>query len=113
MGLLVGTLLTIAALGVIFMAAFIRLWKTPPVISVNLTLPLPERFVIQHQHVPATEEKAKSIEEPIPEDILNYILGESDAWAQEARKRKARELKRETGSWDVAFRLLQREDNPE
>jgi hypothetical protein len=92
----------------VFSAAFLRLWRNPPVIVVKVDVP--GAFVVQHQHVPAQAETDKPIEEPIPEDILDYILGESDAWAQEARKRKARELKRETGSWDTAFRLLQRED---
>ena len=107
MGLLIASLLTIAALGVIFLAAFRRLWVTPPVITFSVNLPASLQLRLQHE--PATLE-GKSAEEPIPVEIVEYISMESELAAQDARKRRARELKRDTGSWDAAFRLLQRED---
>lgn len=121
-------LLTLAALGCIFLAAFIKLWRVPPEINVSvlfpdeLTLKLPDLIIPADltvafkqtvQNIPATVETDKPTEEPIPEDVLLYIEQESDLWAQEARRRRARLLKTETGSWDIAFRMLQREDNPE
>lgn len=113
MGLLI-PLLTIAGLGVTFLAAFVRLWKSPPTLNINLSgLQLPDHIALALtlKHQPADLE-AKPTEEPIPEDILDYIAQESEMHAQDARKRRARALKQETGSWDVAFRLLQKEDNP-
>lgn len=50
--------------------------------------------------------------EPIPEHIAEYCELESDEWARVARKKRARLLRAELGSWDAAFRALQREDNP-
>ncbi|SRR5258708_4651316 len=112
--MIVLSLLTLLGLGVIFLAAFMRLWQNPPVLTINLTgLKIPEiptALALTLQHVPA-EAEMKPREEPIPEDILDYILAESDSWAQDARMRRARELQRETGSWDAAFRLMQKEDS--
>lgn len=115
----IGILLTIACLGIIFCIGAYQLFKHPPVIAINFTVPLPDRFCIelpktitvQNQHIPAVEEMTKPEEEAIPEEILLYCLGESDSWAQEARKRRARVLRAEVGSWDAAFRILQREDS--
>jgi hypothetical protein len=107
-------LLTIALIGVIFLAAFIRLWQSPPKLYINLSgLQIPDRvsLALELKHVPADVE-VKPVEEPIPEDILDYISQESEMHAQDARKRRARALKQETGSWEAAYRLLQREDNP-
>lgn len=115
MGLLMETaLLTIAAVSVTFLAAFIRLWKSPPVLNINLSgLSIPDRvsLSLELKHVPADVE-VKPVEEPIPEDIIDYISQESELHAQDARKRRVRALKAEVGSWDAAFRLLQREDDP-
>lgn len=125
---LVVILLTFAVLGTIFLAAFVKLFKQPPEIRVvfpnefklwlpdlvfpdRLTLGLPQTMVVQTQHLPAVEETRKPVEEPLPEEILVYIQQESDLWAQEARKRRVRMLKKETGDWDAAFRLLQAEDS--
>lgn len=114
MGLLIGllvALLTIAGLGVIFLAAFLRLWQNPPSLVVNLTgVKIPETLAVTLQHVPA-EVETKTKDEPIPEEILDYISQESETHAQDARKRRVRALKVDTGSWDAAFRLLQKEDN--
>ena len=110
------SLLTIAVFCIIFLAAFLRLWKTPPVVVLNfagLTVPpIPSDMTIRltQQIVPADVE-VKSKDEPIPEDILDYISQESEPHAQDARKRRVRMLKIETGGWDSAFRLLQREDS--
>jgi hypothetical protein len=121
-GLLIGVLLTIAAMCCIFLAAFIRLWRNPPIMTIYVNAPLnvppltvtvPDHVSVQYQHIPSDYETRKPDEEPIPVDILEYIGEESDTWAQDARRKRARMLKAETGSWDAAFRLLQREDNPE
>lgn len=104
-------LLTLALIFAIFLAAFLRLWKTPP--SISIEVKLPEALTVQLQHVPAKLETDKPTVEPIPEHILEYISFESEQHAQDARKRRVRWLKEETGSWDVAFRMLQKEDNPE
>lgn len=126
LGLLVLGVLTIAIVSVIFTAALVRLWKTPPTIQVTVSSPLvsippivvnaklkmPSRMLIQSQHVPSDLE-TKAPDEPIPEDILQYISQESELHAQDARKKHARALFADTGNWDVVFRMLQREDNPE
>jgi len=107
-------LLTIALIGVIFLAAFIRLWQHPPKLYINLSgLQIPDRIslALELKHVP-TDIEVKPVEEPIPEDILDYISQESEQHAQDARKRRVRALRLETGSWEPAFRLLQKEDNP-
>lgn len=123
MGLILIPLLTIAVLGVIFLSAFIRLWKNPPVIVISLaglTIPpidlsrFPSDLSIslnQTSKIIPADVEMKAREEPIPEDILDYIAQESEAHAQDTRKRRVRALKIDTGSWDAAFRLLQREDN--
>lgn len=107
------TLLTIALILVTFLAAFIRLWQSPPKLEMHLHLSglqIPDRLALSLTHVPADIE-LKPIEEPIPEDILDYISQESETHAQDARKRRARQLKSDTGNWPAAFRLLQKEDN--
>jgi len=113
MGLLT-TLLTIACVCVTFLVAFYRLWQYPPVIRISfadLTIPDKLTIALTTQIVPADVEM-KASEEPIPEDILDYISQESEVHAQDSRKRRVRALKIDTGSWTAAFRLLQKEDNP-
>ena len=112
MGLLI-SLLTIALISVTFLAAFVRLWKSPPVLNINLSgLQLPDHIALALtlKHVPADVE-VKPVEEPIPEEILDYIAQESESHARDARKRYVRQLKVESGSWAAAYRLLQKEDN--
>lgn len=118
MGLL-ETPLTIAIIGVIFLAAFLRLWRTPPKIELTVVIPelsarleMPSEILLSTKHVPADVE-VKPTEEPIPAEIIEYISLESEIHAQEVRKRRIRALKADTGSWDTAFRLLQKEDNVE
>lgn len=104
-------LLTIALISVTFLAAFIRLWQSPPTLNINLSgLQIPDRLALTLTHQPADVE-LKPADEPIPEPILDYIEQESEAHARDARKRRIRMLKVESGSWDKAFNLLQREDN--
>lgn len=100
-------LLTLAIVFVIFLA--VALWKHPPIINISL----PSSFVVQLQHKPAEAETREPTIEPIPEEILDYISFESEQHAQDARKRRVRMLKEETGSWDAAFRMLQKEDSSE
>lgn len=117
MGLLIGliaiVLLTIAIQGVIFMAAFRRFWtggvsiNIPPI---QIVIPDKLQLNLQYKQVPARVE-VNPPDDPIPEDILDYISQESELHAQQARMRRVRELRIEAGSWDAAFRLLQREDN--
>lgn len=128
------TLLTIAVVCITFLVAFYRLWNNPPKLEVSVSLRdlhIPDSFRIEPsftwearplqvalqvaqttQMIPADVE-VKPKEEPIPEEILDYIEQESESHARDARRRRVRALKADTGSWDVAFRLLQREDNGE
>lgn len=127
MGLLIVPLLTIGVVCVTFLVSFYKLWHNPPKLIVqvsladlvipnalDLSLHLPNNLHLKldqtHQVVPAVLETNPK-EEPIPEDILDYISQESEVHAQDARKRRVRALKVDTGNWDVAFRLLQKEDN--
>ena len=113
MGLLIGliaiTLLTIAIQGVIFMAVLRRFW-TGGIPPIQIAIPDKLQLNLQYKQVPARVE-VNPPDDPIPEDILDYISQESELHAQQARMRRVRELKIESGSWDAAFRLLQREDN--
>lgn len=112
MGFLAITLLTIVVIGVTFLAAFLRLWRNPPNVSISIpsiNIVLPEKVLLQHQTLPSEPAQKEQLE-PIPVDIMEYIAMESEVSAQDARKRRVRELKKDTGSWDAAFRLLQRED---
>jgi len=108
-------LLTLAIVSVIFLAAFIRLWKNPPTIkfdvSVNAPINIPSSLFVKLQRE-ATELETKPLQdEPIPEEILDYIDKESEEHARVARRKRVRMLKVELGSWDIAFRMLQREDS--
>lgn len=121
------SLLTIACFGCIFLSAFLRLWKHPPMLKVTITIPtinvrvpihippvdinVPENIKVQLQKVLPIQETDKPTDEPIPEDIVIYCNGESDEWARESRKRRVRTLKHELGNWDAAFRMLQSEDS--
>lgn len=105
---LVIALLTLAGLGVIFLAAFLRLWITPPVIE--LTIHVPDEFKLVMQKLPATIETDKIDEVPIPGKILLYISQESDDWAQEGRTKRARALYTKCQNWDVVLQLMRQED---
>jgi hypothetical protein len=105
-------LLTIAGLGAIFMAAFMRLWKSPPVIRIEVNAPLviPPEFKLVLQKQPANIETDKPTEIPIPGDIMLYISQESDEWAQDGRKKRARALYADVKNWPVVFQLMRQED---
>lgn len=102
--------LTLAIIGVIFLASYVKLWRDPPqfIVSINL----PEEFTLIQQRLPSKIETDKPDTVPLPEMILDYINQESDEWAQEARKRRARALYRDSQDWNTVFRQIQREDSP-
>jgi hypothetical protein len=102
------SLLTLAVIGGIFLGSIIVLWKHPPLI--NVTIAVPDRFVLVQQKLPASIETDPSLEAPIPAEVLDYINLESDTWAQDARKRRARALYNDSQDWKYAFRMLQKED---
>lgn len=109
MGFLGAILLTFGGLGGIFIAAFTRLWKNPPVIRIEVNVPPEFKLVMQKQ--PANIETDKVQDIPISEEILAYISLESDSWAQEARKKRARALYVDVQNWDAVLRHLQLEDS--
>lgn len=102
--------LTLAIIGSIFLAALIRLWREPPEILINIGLP--DEFTLIQQKLPAKVETDKPDVIPLPENVLDYINLESDEWAREARKRRARMLYADVQDWSVVFRQLQQEDSP-
>lgn len=126
------TLLTLALLGTIFVCGtLVMLWLKPPVI--NITIPpieirlppfapvvnvhadlgqlVPAEFQLTliHAGTPRSPEQGL-MEEPIPVEMIEYCEMESDDWARTARKKRLRLLRKESGSWDAAFRMLQLED---
>lgn len=107
--LIVG-ILTSGVYGAIFLASYIKLWRDPPqfIVSINL----PDEFTLIQQKLPSKVETDKPDIVPLPEFILDYINLESDEWAQEARKRRARALYRDSQDWNTVFRQIQREDSP-
>jgi len=108
-------LLTIAVICAIFLGSYLRLWRNPPVIRVEVHAPIiiPDGFKLITQRIPAAIETDKPTEETLPLDIIEYAEGESDPWAIEGRKRRARALKQEVGDWDTVLRIMQREDDPD
>lgn len=114
-------LLTLSTILCIFLAAFLKLWREPPKLIVTVpelnanayaTFMVPDMVTIKNVQSIESPMRSKPIDDPIPAEILLYISQESDTFAQDARKRRARMLKQESGSWDIAFSLLQKEDNP-
>lgn len=95
-------LLTIALIVAILFAglALYQLVKHPPVVTINIVTPA----------VAAANKAAEAAPPPMPENIIEYTDEESDDWAREARKRRARSLYTELGNWDAVLRQLQRED---
>jgi hypothetical protein len=118
--------LTLAILGAIFLGGvLVILWLRPPVIEIRLPpfapvvhvhvgglVPSDMKFTLIHES-PSAPEKMKGFDEPIPVEILEYCDQESDEWARTARRRRARMLRGELGSWDLAFSQLQQEDHIE
>lgn len=110
MGLI--SLLTICVVLVILLAAaalggFYAVIRHPPVIKVEIVPP------DQTAQVASRQAAALIVDEPIPQDVLDYIDQESEDHARNGRRQRARHLRAETGSWDSAFRMLQREDSLE
>ena len=87
-----------------------RLWKNPP--SINVTFNIPPEFKLVEQKLPALVETTKPNEEPLPFNILEYISMESELTAQDARKRRAREIYKDSQDWNIVLRMLEMEDNP-
>lgn len=106
--------MTFLTLSIIFLVGvLVVLWLNPPQITirVDLSQAIPSNLNLAVQHSYKLPQKGEQgFEEPIPANVIEYCDLESDPWAREARKRRARQLKEETGSWDEAFKLLQRED---
>lgn len=102
------SLLTMGMIGGIFLAALIVLWKHPPELRVSIQIP--DKFILVQQKLPASIETDKPTDVPIPAKVLEYINLESDAWAQDARKRRVRALYNDSKDWNYAFRQLQLED---
>src|SRR2546427_8794677 len=103
------------------LGAFYAIYRKPPNIEIKLPpyAPIWQIHVdtsqlipglIRIQHVPPDEKVAT--DEPIPADILAYLDLESEQSARDIRKRHARTLRHELGSWDAAFKALQLEDEP-
>lgn len=102
--------LTLAILGIIFLASYVKLWRDPPQFLVSINLP--DEFTLIQQKLPSKIETDKPDVVPLPEMILDYINLESDEWAQDARKRRARALYRDSNDWNIVFRQMQKEDSP-
>ena len=76
-------------------------------------LTIPAEFKVIHQPMPALAEiDPKPLEVPLPQKILEYAELESEDWARQARKRRARALYAECQNWDIVFNMLQYEDTP-
>lgn len=103
---ILGILTTIGILGILLEVK--RLGKG----NMTLEVKLPSELVlaIRTQTEPSRAEVIPPSEEPIPEKILDYIDVESEEHARSARRKRVKELRNESGSWDVAFRMLQKED---
>lgn len=108
-------LLTICLILVTFLSGVFCLWRNPPVIRIEVHAPIivPDGFKLVTQRIPAAIETDKPTEEVLPQEIIEYAEGESDAWAIEGRKRRARQLKAEVGDWATVLRIMQREDDPD
>jgi len=100
---ILASLLTIVGFSVTFLLILRRL--TPLTITVNIVTP-------QVAAARAAAEASQPTPHPLPESIVEYADQESDEWAREARKRRARGLYAELQNWDAVLRQLEREDNP-
>lgn len=75
-----------------------------PVIHVHvgdmrIVLPEPKSVVAEVTH-----------NEPIPDEVIEYIDQESEEHARSGRRNRVRALREELGGWPEAFRALQKED---
>lgn len=116
--------MTFVALSVILLAITIAVlwWRKPPMlnarldlygvrVSVDVSQAIPDSLLIRFQPIaPERVVSRNGTEDAMPEPVLEYLDRESDEWAREARKKHAYTLRADLGSWDAAFRQLQRED---
>lgn len=87
----------------------VKLPPFAPVIHCHVTLPnIPELRIVLPEPRPVVTEVTHN--EPIPDEIIEYIDQESEEHARVGRRNKVRSLKEELGNWDLAFNAIQRED---
>lgn len=114
-GLLVVILMSLA--GAAF-GAFAYLLKHPPVIrvqvdnvdvvtTVDVSQLIPSPLVVQTQVGTAPQEIKL---QALPGDILDYIDQESEEYARQLRRSRARSLFQDSGDWDYVLKALKRED---
>lgn len=102
--LLTITLLCVILLLAAALGAGYAMFKHPRPLTIRAEIILPAPNVSkQIADAPAID--------PIPEAILEYIDQESEEHARQTRRQRARSLRGELGSWEAAFRQLQREDS--
>jgi hypothetical protein len=94
------TLGTVAGMGALVIVALRRL----PVAEIPKAL-LPNAIHPAAAAIAAVEASVK-----LPADVLDYTLGESEAWAQEDRQKHAAELFVTHGDWQRVLQELHKED---
>lgn len=103
--------------------AFFAVLRRPPVVHVDLgdiridvvgtldaTQAFPSSVSFRVQQVPPDAPSPGEAIAPIPVAVLAYIDEESDEWARQARRTRARTLFMETGNWEYVLSALKRED---
>lgn len=87
----------------------VKLPPFAPVIHCHVELPnIPELRIVLPEPKPVVSEVTHN--EPIPDEVIEYIDQESEEHARIGRRHKVRALREELGDWPSAFRALQRED---
>lgn len=87
----------------------VKLPPFAPVVHCHVALPnVPEIRIVLPEPKPVTTEVTHN--EPIPDEVIEYIDQESEEHARSGRRNRARALREELGGWEAAFRALQRED---
>lgn len=87
----------------------VKLPPFAPTINAHVTLPnIPEVRIVLPEPRPVVAEVTHN--EPIPDEVIEYIDQESEEHARVGRRNKVRALREELGDWPSAFRALQRED---
>lgn len=112
--LMLSLLLTITAFCSIFLASLYSLWKNPPRLHIDLS-GVPKEFTIIYGN-PVLKSVVNGVisdEDIVPLDIIEYCDVESDPLTRDIRKRYAKTLRRELGSWPLALQQLQKEDGLE
>lgn len=103
------SLLTLAIIGSIFLGTFLAWSKHPPTVKFDINVP--DGFKLILQHLPANIETDKPVDIAIPLNVLSYIAKESDVYAQETRKRRARAIYADAQDWNIVLRMLEMEDS--